>query len=81
MEGIVGEDAGGRMSALEAACKQGSDTHSAVNQLWSLLTVGDEFTKDVSLWYPEDAALISAPLLSADHCSAKHCAANGTYIP
>lgn len=72
---------GEKMSALEAACKQGSGTHSAVNQLWSLLTVGDEFTKDVSLWYPRDAALISALVLSAHHCSAKHCATNGTYIP
>lgn len=67
--------------ALEAVCKQGSDTPSAVTQLWSLLTVGDEFTKDVSLWYTEDAALIFASLLSAHDCSAKYCATNGTYIP
>lgn len=31
--GIQGKDAGGKTSALEAACKQGSGTHSAVNQL------------------------------------------------
>ena len=33
MEGIQGKDVGGKTSALEAACKQGSGTHSAVNQL------------------------------------------------
>lgn len=73
-EGMQGRE---ERSALEAVCKQGSGTHSAVNQLWSLLTVGDEFTKDVSLWYPGDAALISAPQLSAHHCSAKHRPSNG----
>ena len=37
----------------------GVDTHGAVNQLWSLLTVGEELTKKASLWYAGEAAVIS----------------------